>query len=1311
MTAPSPDTLLIPDALEAERLERRIAKLARAGKPNDRLQARLDALVERSTAVVERRAARVPEIRLPEALPITDHGDDVVRALAEHRVLVVAGETGSGKTTQLPKLALAAGCGVRGRIGHTQPRRIAARSVAGRIAEELGESLGDRVGFQTRFEQNLGDDALVKLMTDGILLAETRSDPDLLAYDCLIIDEAHERSLNIDFLLGYLARLLERRRDLKVIITSATIDVERFAAHFAIDGVPAPVIEVSGRTFPVAVRWLPPESLPEADTVGADDPIEAGVFAALAEIRRLERAGEGTPSQARDLLVFLPGEREIRDLARALRERLDWPGVEVLPLYARLSASDQQRVFAPGGARRIVLATNVAETSLTVPRIGYVIDPGLARISRYSFRSKLQRLPIEAISQASANQRAGRCGRLAPGICFRLYGEDDFAGRDAFTDPEILRTNLAAVVLQMAELGLGDPERFPFLQPPDPRALSDGRRLLAELGALDAEGALTRTGRELAGLPLDPRLGRMVLAARDRDCLAEVLVIVSALAGGDPRERPGERQQAADRAHADWVAKGSDFLAYVKLWRWLESRRGEVSNNALRRECGKRFLSWLRILEWRALHRQLHLACRERGWRENRGAATDEAVHRALLPGLLSQIGVRTEKKDYLGARGLHFHVFPGSSLFASQPPWLMAAEIVETSRVYARTNAAIDPSWIEPEATHLVRRHHDAPHWRRKQGRVVATERVTLYGLPVVEGRTVPWAPIDPEGARQIFLLDGLARGGLQTSGAFMEHNLGLVEAVRDLEARERRRDLLVPDEALASLYDGLIPAGICDARSFERWRRDAEAEDARALFLTREQIMRGAPEADAGEDFPGTLALGDAVFELAYAFSPGAEDDGVTVRVPRAALPQLRSDALEWLVPGLLEEKCVALVKALPKRIRRQLAPVPDHVAELLPQLRRPDQFRAGTLRRALTQVIATRFEVDVPADAWDAERLETHLRMRIEVLDEDDAVVAAGRDLSRLQAEQGAEAEAAVSRSDAVEALETSGCTDWSFGTLPERLSLESGVQVHPGLVDEGASVGVRAFRDPLEAEIASRAGVVRLLLLAQNRNVRHLKKQLSGGDRLKLMYAPLGGSEDLLDGIARLAARRAHLADGALPRDRDAFRACLDRGRGDLAREFESVAELTGRVLEGWHAVRSALAEADSPAYRDSTDDVAAWLAALVPGDVLDVTPVEWLEEVPRYLEAAQRRLVGLQGNVERDRTRIVELAEWSDRVRALASAAPSHPLTVRCRWLLEEYRVSLFAQNLGTRVPVSAKRLRREFAEAEREIELDGDGGT
>ncbi len=1299
--------LLARDRGEFERLARRIAVRRRRGQPCDRLEARLAALLERSSAAVGARRERVPPLTFPEELPITGHLEEIRAALESHQVLVVAGETGSGKTTQLPKFALAAGRGALGSIGHTQPRRIAARSVAARIAEELATPVGDRVGFQTRFEAKIGADALIKVMTDGILLAETRTDPDLLQYDTLIIDEAHERSLNIDFLLGYLARLLPRRPDLKLIITSATIDVERFAEHFRRAGAEVPVLNVSGRTFPVAIRYLPPEAQLADDEGTVEPSLEGGVLAALNAIRDLERRGEGTPPMARDVLVFLPGERDIRDLGRFLGDRLQWPGVEVLPLYARLTAAEQQRVFAPGRGRRIVLATNVAETSLTVPRIGYVIDPGLARISRYSYRSKLQRLPVEPISRASAEQRAGRCGRIAPGICFRLYAEEDFLARDAFTDPEILRTNLAAVVLQMKDLGLGDPEDFPFLESPEPKALSDGRRLLEELGALDDAGALTAIGRDLCALPLDPRLARMLVSAREKNCVAEVICIVAALSLQDPRLRPLDKTQAADEAHAEWRDPKSDFVGYLRLWQWFEQQRSEHSRSALRRLCERRFLSWMRLSEWWGLQRQLIRVCRDRGWAVKPFDPAADVVHRALLPGLLSQIGMRTEKQDYLGARGLRFQVFPGSALFKTQPPWLMAAEIVETSRVYARIAAVIDPSWVESEAGHLVKRQYDAPRWQRRRGRVMVAERVTLYGLPIVEGRMVPFDRIDPAAAREIFLRDALASGDLDTRGSFLAHNLALIENVRDLEARERRRDLFVGEDRLAELYASRVPVEVVDARRFERWRRKAEERDPDVLRFQLDDLLERRPDVGVESDFPGTLELEGVSLELRYSFAPGAEDDGVTLRVPRAVLPQVRAEALEWLVPGLLEPKCVALIRGLPKRVRRELAPVPDHVAAMMPTLLAPEQFRAGGLLRALTLAIERHHGVTVPADAWDAARVEPHLVMRVEVLGEG-RVIASGRDLAALKEQQGAAADADVRREGAAVGLEAEGLVRWDFGELPESVLLSEGVRAWPALVDEGDSVAIRLFSDPEAAATAMRDGVVRLLMLAQARELKSLARAMPGKNAMGLMFAPLGDPQDLYDQILRVATAEAHLAQGELPRTEQAFDAALRGGRGELATAVNRVSERAQAVLAAWHDLRQALAAATSPAFRDAVDDIRGWLERLLTPDFLREVPAPWRDGLPRYLAAQQQRLQQLQGNVERDRTRIAELAEWQSRLDALTDLARQHdvPAVTRARWLLEEYRVSLFAQELGTLEPISAKRLRKAFAAAEEALRLD-----
>ena len=1304
--APSPALALCADRPELAKLEGKLGRLKADGKPFDRLQARYDALVARSAAAVLANAEALPVPRINLDLPIAERAEEIVSLLKAHQVLVIAGETGSGKTTQLPKLAMAAGLGIAGRIGHTQPRRLAARAVARRLAEELAVPLGETVGFQTRFDDVMSQHTRIKLMTDGILLAETQRDPELRAYDCLIIDEAHERSLNIDFLLGYLARLLPRRPDLKLIITSATIDLERFAAHFAQPGedgepVPAPIVEVSGRTFPVSVEYLPPEG---------EGGVEQGLLAALEAIDRLERKGEAPPPYARDVLVFLPGERDIRDAAKVLRDAQPFHGAEVLPLYARLSNADQQRVFNPAGARRIVLSTNVAETSLTVPRIGYVIDSGLARISRYSYRSKLQRLPVEPISQASAAQRAGRCGRLAPGVCFRLFEAADFDARPAFTDPEIRRTNLASVVLRMKELDLGDPEAFPFLEPPEPKALSDGRRLLQELQALDELGRLTPVGRALAKLPVDPQLGRMLVAAEQGGVLEPVLAIVTGLAQPDVRDRPPDKQQAADQAHAQWRDKRSDFLTLLALWRWLEAQREALSASAFRKALQRQFLSYLRVREWRALHRQLRLAVQGLGWRLGGNDAAPERIHQALLPGLLGQLGLRTERKDYLGARGLRFHLFPGSGVFGSDPPWVMAAEIVETSRVYARTVAAIDPRWIEGAAAHLLRRRHEEPHWRRKQGRVVVRERATLYGLPVVENRFVPYAPIDPEGARQIFLLEGLVRGGLETRGPFLAHNLALVEELRELEARERRRDLLVSEAVMVAWYDARIEAGVVDARSFEHWRRKAEGRNTRVLFFARNDLLQADPDAQADQDFPGTLALGPLELELTYSFSPGQGDDGVTVRVPRLALPQLRQEALDWLVPGFLEARCVALLRALPKGVRRQLAPVPDKVQALMPALLAPERYRQGSLLAALTRLLEQQFGVTVPADAWQREGIPPHLCMRLEVLDEAGKVLGADRALAPLQQRHG-DRETLAEAVAAATPFETAGADDWVFGEVLAQTTLSNGLQAFPALVEEGDKVAQRLFTAREEAEAAHRQGVLRLLGLRQRSALRQRLKQLPERNALGLLYTPLGPPETLFQQLGDCALAAAHELEGRpVPRDEAAFRRCLSDGTSRLGPALQALEQEALAILKAAQALRLALDQAEkTPSFRDATDEVRQWMGALLPQDFLARTPGAWLGGLARYLTAATLRLEQLQGRVDKDRALIMELAQWEERRAALAALGAGGAATAaELRWWLEEYRVSLTAQKLGTVAPISAKRLKARFEAVEASARL-GEG--
>ncbi len=1016
LPAPGELKARIEQAMLADR-RRLLHRLRR--RPRGQALARLEADIAASVARREQRAAQRPRPCFSADLPVIASRERIAEAIEQHQVVIVCGETGSGKTTQLPQICLELGRGVAGLIGHTQPRRLAARSVAARIAEELNTPLGEAVGYKVRFSDRSGVDGYIKLMTDGILLAETQGDRLLEHYDTLIIDEAHERSLNIDFLLGYLKQLLPRRPDLKLIVTSATIDPERFSRHFG----DAPIIEVSGRSYPVEIRYRPlaAESEDERDRGELEAIIEA--------VDELAREGPG------DMLVFLAGERQIRETAEALRKHHP-PATEILPLYARLSAADQARVFRPHRGRRIVLATNVAETSLTVPGIRYVIDPGRARISRYSYRTKVQRLPIEPISQASANQRSGRCGRVSAGICIRLYSEDDYLARPRFTEPEIQRTSLASVILQMEALGLGRIDAFPFIDPPDPRYIRDGYKLLHELGAVDQRQRITPLGRRLARLPIDPRLGRMILAAGEEQCLSEVLVICAALSIQDPRERPFDKQQAADEQHRRFAAEGSDFLAYLRLWEYYRQQERHLSQNKLRKLCQREFLSYVRLREWRDIWSQLKTIAAELGLRANAQPAAGDAVHRALLSGLLANVGLKHENREYLGARNSRFHLFPGSSLGKQPPRWLMAAEIVETSKVYARTAARIEPQWIERVGAHLLKRSYHHPHWEKRAGRVLAFERVTLYGLVVVAKRKVDYGPLDPQEARRIFICEALVAGELQTEAAFFRHNQALLEEIGQLEAKARRQDILVDEAVLEQFFDQRLPADIHSARQLEAWlKRDPEHD--RRLRLERGELMRHDATAVSGQRFPDQLVVGGVVLPLHYQLDPGREDDGVTATIPLPALAQLRPEPFEWLVPGLLEEKVTWLIKALPKRLRKHCVPAPHYARACIEAMTPGEGGLLASLSRQLRRIAG----VDVSEDDWRLETMPAHLRMNFAVVDDQGRELARGRDLEQLQQrlrEQAGQSFASLEHHP----LERRGLTRWDFGELPESVTVSSG-----------------------------------------------------------------------------------------------------------------------------------------------------------------------------------------------------------------------------------------------------------------------------
>ncbi len=1274
-------TCLAVDRAQLQRLIDSIAQRARRGQPIDRLCAKLEASLSASQAQRVRRLADRPVIAFPDELPVSQRRDEIAQAIAEHQVVVLCGETGSGKTTQLPKICLELGRGVDGLIGHTQPRRIAARSVAARIAEELQSEVGRHVGYKVRFTDRTQPAGYIKLMTDGILLAETQGDPLLTAYDTLIIDEAHERSLNIDFLLGYLKRLLPRRPDLKLIITSATIDPERFSRHFG----DAPIVTISGRTYPVEVRYRP---LLGEDDDDRDRDLNQALLDAVDEVSHIDRFG--------DVLIFLPGEREIRDAAEALRKHHP-PGTEIVPLFARLSAAEQQRVFQPHQGQRIVLATNVAETSLTVPGIRFVIDPGLARISRYSYRTKVQRLPIETISQASANQRAGRCGRVSAGVCLRLYTEEDFASRPEFTEPEILRTNLAAVILQMKALRLGEIEAFPFVEPPDPRFVRDGMRLLEELGAVDDDGKLTAIGQRLARLPIDPCIGRMLLGAEGEGCLEEVLVIAAALSVQDPRDRPLDAQQKADESHGEWRDEHSDFLAYLNLWRWFEEQRRHLTQNKLRRLCRQRFLSYVRMREWRDVYQQLHHLSADLGMRLNAQEADYAAIHRALLSGLLGSIAFKDEKNEYHAPRGVKAMLWPGSTLFNRGPKWVMAAELVETSRLYARTAARIEPEWVEPLAKTLVKRSYFEPHWEKRPAQVAAYEQVSLYGLVLVAKRRVNYGPLDPVLSRELFIRHALVLGEYQSAAPFQRHNRAVIEAIEAMEHRERRRDILVDEQDIYAFFDERLPAGIYSGKTFETWRKQVERDQPQLLFLDKAHLMR-RPEGASERDYPPSLEAAEGLrLPLAYHFDPGHRCDGVTLTVPVAALNQLDPRRLEWLVPGLLQEKVTALIRALPKALRRNFVPAPDFAAAALRALTPGD----GDLPVALARQLRRMTGVEVPRDAWESTALPDHLRLNLRVVDVQGKVLAEERDLARLRGEMETQAQAHFEALPESE-WERRGLRGWEFGDLPARVEVtHHGVvlNAYPALVDEGDSVAIQLADAPERALALHRDGLQRLILLSLPQQARYLRKNLPDFDAIAMRYSAIGTASSLRDDLTRAIVERAFLDEGgSTVREQAAFAALLERGRGRMMEVAGEICGIVAEILGIHQRLAKRLKASLSPQLLEAAADVRAQLDALIFPGFISRTPVQWLREMPRYLHAAELRLDKLAGNQARDRKHRQEVARlwtlYSERRAADERAGVRDEGLEEFRWLIEELRVSLFTQELGTSRPVSPERLQR-----------------
>ncbi|MET7671513.1 ATP-dependent RNA helicase HrpA [Micromonospora luteifusca] len=1328
---------------DQRRLQRRLDGARKLRDPQRRESAltEITAEVERAEQRLATRRAAVPVITYPAGLPVSERKDDIAAAIRDHQVVIVAGETGSGKTTQLPKICLELGRGVHGLIGHTQPRRLAARTVADRIADELGTELGDVVGYKVRFTDQVSERSLVKLMTDGILLAELQTDRMLRQYDTLIIDEAHERSLNIDFILGYLRELLPRRPDLKVIITSATIETDRFARHFAgpptadePEGVPAPVVEVSGRTYPVEVRYRPLLELAEGeeDGEGDEETVRDQIQAIGDAVEELAAEGPG------DILVFLSGEREIRDTADALGKLVQTKrsllGTEILPLYARLSSAEQHRVFAAHSSRRVVLATNVAETSLTVPGIKYVVDPGTARISRYSSRLKVQRLPIEPISQASANQRKGRCGRTSDGICIRLYDEQDFLSRPEFTDPEILRTNLASVILQMTAIGLGDLAAFPFIDPPDRRNITDGVNLLHELGALDPTEAdpakrLTALGRRLAQLPVDPRLARMVVEGERNGCATEVLVIAAALSIQDPRERPAEKQAQADQAHARFADKESDFVAFLNLWRYLREQQRTLSSSAFRRMCKAEYLNYLRIREWQDIVSQLRQVLRtpadgdRRGGRPARDSSGDAdagrgesrrggadlpeeidtpKVHQSLLPGLLSHIGLKdAQKHEYLGARGAKFALFPGSALFKKPPRWVMAAELVETSRLWGRIAGRVEPEWVEPLAQHLVKRSYSEPHWEKKQAAVMAFEKVTLYGVPLVTSRKVNFGRIDPTLSRELFIRHALVEGDWQTHHQFWSDNKRLLAEIEELESRARRRDILVDDETIFGFYDQRIPADVSSGRHFDSWWKTTRRERPDLLTFTRDLLINdGRPGVDE-DDYPDEWQADGVSLPLTYRFEPGTPTDGVTVDIPLPLLNQVPAESFDWQVPGLREETVIALIRSLPKAVRRNFVPVPDYARAALAAIKPGEESLLDALTRELRRMTG----VTVPRAAWEPGKLPAHLRVTFRVLGDDDKPVAEGKDLPALQRQLRQEVRQVVAA--AAPEVARTGLREWSIGTLPrtiEQVRAGYAVTAYPALVDEGATVGVKVFDSPAEAEASHWAGTRRLLRLTVPSPARILQGRLTNEAKLALSRNPHGGVQELIEDAAGAAIDRLIGAAGGPAWDADGFAALRDKVRADLVDTVVEVMDRVRKVLAAAYTVEQRLGATRNLAVVAALADIRNQLAGLVHAGFITETGYARLPDLLRYLTAIERRLDRLGGNPQRDRQQQDRVAvvqkEYADLLANLPPARRQEAAVRQIRWMIEELRVNVFAQALGTPYPVSEQRIYRAMDDAE-----------
>lgn len=1255
-------------------LERRLKE----NKPIDQGFEKLSFEIELSKESLEKRTKSVPEISYDESLPVSDKRSEISELIKGNQVVIICGETGSGKTTQLPKICLEIGRGINGKIGHTQPRRIAARSVSKRIAEELNVELGNQIGFKVRFSDQVKKESLVKLMTDGILLAETQIDRFLNEYDTIIIDEAHERSLNIDFLLGYLKQLLPKRPDLKVIITSATIDPESFSKHFD----DAPIIEVSGRTYPVETRYRP---LYHEDPDMDDKDQLQGIDDAVSELGRISSG---------DILVFLPGERDIREAADFLRK--SQPTAEIVPLFARLSPAEQMKVFAPHGGRRIVLATNVAETSLTVPGIKYVIDTGRARISRYSYRTKVQRLPIEQVSQASANQRMGRCGRVSSGVCIRLYSEDDFLNQSEFTQPEILRTNLASVILQMKFLRLGNIEDFPFVEPPDSRYINDGYRLLQELGAVDINNEITKVGRILATFPVDPRISRILLAAAENNCLHELLIIGSALGTQDPRDRPFERQGAADEAHRQFNTELSDFQFYQNLWNEYHKQNKQLSQNKLRKWCKENFISYLRMREWIDVYKQLKQQVCDHKFKINEQPAEYESIHRSLLAGLLGNVAVVTDRNEYTGARNNKLRIFPGSTLVKKQPKWIMASELIETSNLFASTVAKIEPQWIEQVGAHLCKHHYFEPHWEKKRGQVIAFDRVTLYGLTINPKKKVNFGQLDPVTAREVFIRSALVNQDIDLRAVFFRKNRETLEEINLLESKSRRKDILVDEDRIFDFYDERIPSQINSKAALEKWLKKADDKTLNSLVMTKDELMKHAAEDVTEEQFPDRIILDDIPFMLDYHFEPGHPRDGVTITAPLVTLNQISQEQLNWLVPGMLEEKLIHFIKALPKKARKNFVPVPEF-AKALMECALP-QDKQGAMLSFISRELKRMTGVEVSRDMWQEVQIPPHLLMNIRVVDENGKLLGAGRDLIKLQRDFAMQIKLALN-AEVDSPFERDDIKGWDFDELPKELEVNRGgvlINAFPAIVVHGDIISLKLMFDREHAIQRSKEGLLRLLQIRFKEQARYINKNIPNFERMALHYTAIGKKEELRNDITDAVFEKVFISDKELPRSKCEYELLCENNKAELIPVLNRIAAVAEKALASAHKLRKSLKGCVNLSFVKIYQEIDAQLTSLIYSGFISATPIEWLEHLPRFINALEVRAEKLEYDPKRDAQWMNEVFPFAEQYQKLLQEYGDIKEVVQLRWMLEEFRVSVFAQELKTSIPVSAKRIEKQI---------------